>query len=152
MGRITSFVAALTACGAICVAGAAPAAAQSAQQEAETLRRLDIMLMVSSLRCRFGEHDMRPEYGRFTTRHMNVLNQAARTMQARYTRRQMDTLQTTMANVYGQGHPWLDCAGLQQRTEELAQARTRVELLAAADELLAAEPAQRSTLIARYAE
>jgi len=151
MGRISTFMAAVAAGAALC-AGAVPAAAQMADREAEQLRRLDIMLMVTALRCRFGEHDMQPAYGRFTTQHMSVLNQAAREMQGRYSRRQMDTLQTTMANQYGQGHPWLDCAGLLQRTEALAGRHTRVELLAAADELLAAAPPQRATLIARYGE
>ena len=150
MGRIKSLIALLAACGSLCTVTVTPVSAQMVQREAEQLRRLDIMLMVTSLRCRFGEHDMQPAYGRFTTRHMSVLNQAARAMQARYSRRQMDTVQTTMANQYGQGHPWLDCAGLLQRTEELAQQRTRVELLAAADELLASAPPQRSTLVARY--
>lgn len=136
-----------------------PAAAQSWDSEAEALRRLDIMLMVTSLRCRRGADDFQSDYQRFTAHHLATLNQASRELSADYAlrhgeraaRRRLDTISTTMANQYGQGHPWLDCAALHEATRRLAQGGDRRTLLAAAGELLSAGPAQ-STLVARYGQ
>lgn len=136
-----------------------PAAAQSWDSEAEALRRLDIMLMVTSLRCRMGADDFQTEYQRFTAHHRATLNQASRELSAGYAlrlgeraaRRRLDTISTTMANQYGQGHPWLDCAALHEATRQLAQGGDRRTLLAAAGELLGAGPVQ-GTLVARYGQ
>lgn len=138
---------------------AQPAVAQSWDSEAEALRRLDIMLMVTSLRCRRGADDFQAEYQRFTAHHLATLNQASRELSADYAqrhgeraaRRRLDTISTTMANQYGQGHPWLDCAALHEATRRLAQGGDRRTLLAAAGELLGAGPVQ-STLVARYGQ
>jgi hypothetical protein len=137
-----------------------PLAAQSAADEAELLRRLDIMLMVTALRCRHGADDFQADYNRFAVRHLATLNQASRQMQAvhaahygeRSARRYLDTISTSMANRYGQGHPWLDCAALGQVTRGLAQSDGRQVLLAAAEELLADGAPIRESLVARYGE
>lgn len=49
---------------------------------AEQLRRLDIMLMVTSLRCRKTVDDFQADYGDFTQEHLSELNDAARSLQA----------------------------------------------------------------------
>ena len=113
--------------------------------DAEKLRRLDIMLMVTGLRCRTTADNFQPDYGRFTTIHYTTLNGAAQVMKADMARRYgaagaaraLDKLSVTMANDYGSGHPWLSCAQLKQVTQDLVAARGPGPLLAAADQLLA---------------
>ncbi|MFO1256584.1 MAG: S-adenosyl-L-homocysteine hydrolase [Sphingomonadaceae bacterium] len=111
---------------------------------AEKLRRLDIMLMVTGLRCRKTADNFQPEYGRFTTNHFATLNAAAQTLKAEYARsygaaganRALDRMSVQMANQYGQGHPWLNCAQLKQVTRTLADMRGEAPLYEAADDLL----------------
>ncbi len=139
---------------------AAPVAAQSTNAEAEMLRRLDIMLMVTALRCRFGEDDFQADYNRFATRHLDTMNRAANQLQADYTarggtrqaRRALDQLSTGMANRYGQGHPWLECGQLRSVAQRLSEASGREVLLAAAEDLLEDMAPPRETMLARYGE
>ena len=134
-----------------------PAAAQVASSEAEQLRQLDIMLMVTALRCRTDAADFQDDYNRFSARHLATMNQAARELRANYGTgqqavRRLDRLSTTIANRFGQGHPWLECSQLRQVTRDLADSSGRQVLLAAADELLAEGAPRRDTLVARYGE
>lgn len=141
MGSHTTWKAAL-ALGAL-LAGM-PASADTGMSGAEKLRRLDIMLMVTGLRCRTGADDFREDYGRFTTRHIAELNRASDAMKADLARRfgdagaarALDRLSVTMANAYGQGHPWLTCAELRTVTRGLASMEGTVALEEAADQLL----------------
>lgn len=115
--------------------------------DAEKLRRLDIMLMVTGLRCRTSADNFQADYGRFTTKHYLTLNGAAQTMKADLARRHgaagatraLDKLSVTMANAYGQGHPWLSCGQLKQVTRDLVAARGSAPLIEAADQLLASK-------------
>ena len=149
MGRDRLFVAVLGMALATTLA-AGQGRAQSMPSEAEQLRRLDIMLMVTSLRCRYGEDDFRPEYNAFTARHLATLNEAGRALQRGRGVRSLDTISTTMANRYGTGHPWLDCAQLRGVVQQLSETGDRRQLLAAANELLADGP-RRADLVAAYA-
>lgn len=123
----------------------ATSAAANPADQAEKLRRLDIMLMVTGLRCRATPDDFRPEYRRFTTRHIAVLNAASDQLKAHYAARlgperaarALDRISVTMANAYGQGHPWLSCAQLKVAARGLADAQGAAVLLEAADQLLA---------------
>ncbi|MEQ1496689.1 MAG: S-adenosyl-L-homocysteine hydrolase [Novosphingobium sp.] len=116
--------------------------------QAEKLRRLDIMLMVTGLRCRTTKDNFNAEYGRFTTAHLGTLNAASRTLKADYAKRYgavganraLDKLSVQMANQYGQGHPWLSCGQLKQVAGSLAQMRGVEPLVAAADEVLDSGP------------
>ena len=127
---------------------ATPAAAQGDLGSAERLRRLDIMLMVTALRCRFGPDNFQPDYEAFSARHLGTLNGAARdltqALSARYgaqgARRALDRLSTSMANGYGMGHPTMDCGQLKHVTQDLAYATASNDLPAAADLLLADGP------------
>lgn len=111
---------------------------------AEKLRRLDIMLMVTALRCRNTPDNFTAEYGQFTSNHMAELNQANAELRddlgARFgaarANRELDRLSTEMANQYGQGHPWLTCADLHSVARDLADVRGTGTLLEAADQLL----------------
>ena len=133
---------------AACVAAAGmvlsfPAAAGGMGQ-AEKIRRLDIMLMVTGLRCRTTADDFQREYGRFTTNHIGELNAAARELRADYAPRlgpakadrALDKLSVQMANQYGQGHPWLNCGQLKQVATTLADMRGLQPLVEAANDLL----------------
>ncbi|WP_420810777.1 S-adenosyl-L-homocysteine hydrolase [Croceicoccus ponticola] len=127
------------------VGAAVPVHAASDYSSAEKLRKLDIMLMVTALRCRHGSQNFQRDYEKFSAAHNVTMQGAAKTLQASYAtkagakgaRRQLDTISVGMANRYGQGHPWLECAELKQVTQNLAADRDSSRLLAAADELLA---------------
>ena len=124
--------------------------AASAQSQDEQVRKLDIMLMVTSLRCRMGQDDFQPHYRKFTTNHITALNAAARRLEsglvkrhgAKGAKRALDRISVGMANQYGQGHPWLNCAELKEITHDLSKSKDPVVLSQAADELLG--PAPRS--------
>lgn len=123
---------------------AAPVQAQDTSQ-AEKLRRLDIMLMVTGLRCRTTPDNFQADFANFEAAHLSALNAAAAELRdglvARYgvggAPRALDRISTGMANEYGQGHPWLDCADLRIVTRSLAQMRGTPALVEAADQLLA---------------
>ena len=127
-----------------------PAAATTGMSQAEKLRRLDIMLMVTGLRCRSTSDNFTSDYGRFTAAHMGELNAASSTLKADMARRYgavganraLDRLSTQMANEYGQGHPWLNCGQLKLVTRSLADMRGTAPLVEAADELLGRGPQQ----------
>ena len=133
---------------AACVAAAGmvlsfPAAAGGTGQ-AEKIRRLDIMLMVTGLRCRTTANNFQREYGLFTTNHIGELNAAARELKADYAAklgpakadRALDKLSVQMANQYGQGHPWLNCGQLKRVASTLADMRGLQPLVEAANDLL----------------
>lgn len=120
-----------------------PAQAGSMGQ-AEKLRRLDIMLMVTGLRCRTTQYNFQADYGRFTTNHIAELNAASREMKANLAKRHgivgaaraLDKISVTMANDYGNGHPWLGCDQLKKVASGLAAAKGSGPLVEAADQLL----------------
>jgi hypothetical protein len=140
MNRISGVAAGLVA---ISMVFAAPASAQSVDS-AEKIRKLDIMLMVTSLRCRKGVDNFQKDYERFSASHLAELNAASNTLKADLSKRQgavgakkaLDKISVGMANAYGNGHPWLDCAGLKQVAQELASQKKPGVLLAAADTYL----------------
>lgn len=112
--------------------------------QAEKLRRLDIMLMVTGLRCRTTAYNFQADYGRFTTNHIAALNAASRELKANLAKRHgaaganraLDKLSVTMANDYGNGHPWLGCDQLKKIASGLAAAKGTGPLVEAADQLL----------------
>lgn len=122
--------------------------AGAAQGDAQKLRRMDIMLMVTGLRCRTTADDFIADYGRFTSSHMAELNAANRELRAELAatsgeagaERALDRISTTMANEYGAGHPWLSCAELRQVTKSLALVKGRETLVEAAGQLLDRQP------------
>jgi hypothetical protein len=144
----------IAATAALTLAGAAPAHA-SAPGEAEKLRKLDIMLMVTGLRCRTTPDDFRDDFAAFESAHMGELNGAAAQLRQDLVAtagvtgaaRALDRISTGMANQYGQGHPWLDCAQLKQAARVLTQIKGRDTLVEAADQLLS--PVQGTQLALR---
>ena len=125
---------------AISLAAGTPALASGAGASdmgaAEKIRRLDIMLMVTGLRCRTGADNFQADYRKFTTNHIATLNRSARSLSAEMGQRALDRLSVTMANDYGQGHPWLSCKELKMVARNLAEVRGDAPLIEAADQLL----------------
>ncbi len=145
---ISQLAMAVACSAALAMPGVAQASAPPS--DAQHLRELNIMLMVTSLRCRNTEHDFRTEYQQFNAAHYRQINSASHTvkrqMEARYgkrgTKRALDKVDVQIANSYGVGHPWLSCAELKVKARELSAERDRVRLSAAARELLGPKPAQ----------
>ena len=145
--RKTYLVAALLAVTGL--VGAMPAQAQSCwgteAVDAAKLRSLDIMLMVTALRCRMGADNFQPEYYDFSAAHRAELNVANGVLRAQFTgagtttaNRALDRMSTGIANSYGLGHPELGCRELRLITRDLASTGVRGALLDAADALVGA--------------
>ncbi|WP_230293024.1 S-adenosyl-L-homocysteine hydrolase [Croceicoccus sp. Ery5] len=144
-------IAAAASAAAMLVAAPATAATQAEVSQAESLRKLDIMLMVTSLRCRKGAFDFQADYNEFSAKRLPIMKSAYATLKSghvarlgeRGAKREMDKISVGMANQYGLGHPWLECDQLKQVTQDLAHNGGHAELLLAAEHLLApARPAQ----------
>lgn len=127
----------------------APAQAQACwgpqAVDAAKLRNLDIMLMVTALRCRMGPDNFQPEYYKFSAAHQAALNRANGTIRAQFAgtgpvaaNRALDKMSVTIANSYGMGHPEMGCKQLRQVTRDLARPQAPGGLLAAADTLVGA--------------
>ena len=146
MGKFNKVAAVLAAMSSFALG--MPAQAQTPTGEAASLRKLDIMLMVSSLRCRFGADNFQADYARFSTNQYSTMQGAYNTLNADYSARMgaagakkaLDTISVGMANRYGQGHPWLGCSELKTMTQDLAGTADRGRLLAVADEVLQDSP------------
>ena len=126
---------------------ATPVAVQAGgNDEAEAVRKLDIMLMVTSLRCRTTADNFQADYQRFSSSHLSALNAASRQLQADLIKqgntgkRALDKISVGMANEYGNGHPWLGCGELKQIARSLASDTTSARLAVAAHELLSSKP------------
>ena len=145
MTFIKRAAASLTAFGVLAIPTAVHA---GAGDQAEALRKLDIMLMVTSLRCRSTADNFQADYQRFSSSHLTVLNAASRMLEANMAKntgpsgakRALDKISVGMANEYGRGHPWLNCGELKQITRDLAADKDSAYLANAADELLSSRP------------
>ncbi|WP_404481634.1 S-adenosyl-L-homocysteine hydrolase [Novosphingobium sp. BL-52-GroH] len=135
------------AAGAVgCIAMAMPA--NAAEGDAQKLRRMDIMLMVTGLRCRTTADNFIEDYGRFTSSHMTELNEANHELRTQLAaeageegaERALDRMSVVMANEYGGGHPWLTCHDLRQVAQSLALVKGRDTLVEAAGQLLERQP------------
>lgn len=137
------YAAALAAVATLVTSGPANA---GPSQDAEAVRKLDIMLMVTSLRCRRTADNFQADYQRFSANNLTALNAASRTLQADLLRkgntgkRALDKISVSMANEYGNGHPWLGCGELKQITRDLSSGKNATQLAAAADDLLSSRP------------
>ncbi|MCW1402679.1 S-adenosyl-L-homocysteine hydrolase [Novosphingobium sp. MW5] len=112
--------------------------------DAEKLRRLDIMLMVTGLRCRNGASNFQADFEAFEAAHLGTLNGAAAALREglvathgeKGAERALDRISTMMANEYGAGHPWLECSELKIVASSLARMQGAEPLIEAADQLL----------------
>ena len=131
---------------ALATSGGILAEVSGGMSGAEKLRRLDIMLMVTSLRCRDTLDDFQLEFSNFEANHTGDLKVANRQLQADFIRKygaggaakQMDHIKVEMANTYGNGHPWMGCHDLKSMTHDMALMRGPAPVLTVADQLLGA--------------
>lgn len=126
--KISGKVAAL-ALAAMMVANPAQACWTNAEQDAAKVANLNMLMMVSALRCRAGQDNFLAEYNRFVSLNNGAIgaqNAAvkahfARTDGARAAEGAADRFIINIANHYGGGHRTLGCAELRQVAGELAQ-------------------------------
>ena len=146
MNKLTAAAAALAASSLVANAPAQASPCWGPQAVAAAkLRNLDIMLMVTALRCRKGADDFQPDYYKFAGAHQAELNRANGVLRAQFAgagpvaaNRALDKMSVVIANSYGTGHPELGCRELRGVTRDLAAARAPGTLLAAADTLVGA--------------
>lgn len=126
----------------------APSREEPAADMAEKLRKLDIMLMVTGLRCRTSADNFLEDFQAFEAAHMSELNAAARDLKTQIAaqegkdaaERALDRIGVSMANQFGGGHPWLDCHALKELAHALAITQGTAVLRDAADLALGAGP------------
>lgn len=112
------------------------------EQDAAKIAKLNMMLMATSLRCRFGADDFQGIYGSFVrqynpvmgTQHSMIKAHFAQTMNAFSADMALDKLMVNYANNYGAGHQTMNCAQLKAFTSNIvAENHTTITLAAAAD-------------------
>ena len=141
------FIAVAALLAASTMVASAPAQAQACWNanavNAAKVRNLDIMLMVTALRCRLGPDNFQPDYYKFSAAHQAELNVANGVIRAQFSGvgpkaavRALDKMSVVIANSYGTGHPNLGCKELRRITSDLAASRVPGNLLAAADALV----------------
>ena len=141
------FIAVAALLAASTMVASAPAQAQACWNanavNAAKVRNLDIMLMVTALRCRMGPDNFQPDYYKFSAAHRAELNVANGMIRAQFAGagpkaavRALDKMSVVIANSYGTGHPNLGCKELRRITSDLAASRVPGNLLAAADALV----------------
>jgi len=109
--------------------------------DAAKLRQLDVMLLVSSLRCRTGSDDFRNEYDSFLIRNRGelgvanrrILSELSPQLGARGAANALDKLSVALANHYGQHSATAPCAVLKGAAAELGRPHGAGALVAAAD-------------------
>jgi hypothetical protein len=125
----TSKASVLCALAAIIMALPAQACWTNAEQDAAKVANLNMMMMVSALRCRKGPDDFLAEYNRFVKNNNPVIgsqNAAVRSHFARISDNgnadaAMDKFIIGIANSYGGGHGRLDCGELKVVAQDLSQ-------------------------------
>lgn len=141
----------------VCLILAPPARAEEAPSVARKINQVDVMLLVTSLRCRFGADDFRSEYEELHARHQAEFSEANSQLKAEFLKhdasaaaqRSFDSFITKVANTYGNGHPWLGCAELRSITGTLAKMEGSGPLIEAYGQLVAGAPPQFALASAR---
>lgn len=139
--------AAFAAMIALALAGQAQAASNcltGAALDAAKLRQLDVMLLVSSLRCRKGVDDFRAEYDSFLLRNRaelgvanrRILSELSPRLGARGAMDALDRMSVSLANRYGQDSATASCSELKQTAAALGAPHDAGALVAAADYLI----------------
>lgn len=120
--------AALFALAAALMAHPAQACWTHAEQNAAKVANLNMMMMVSALRCRKGADDFLADYNRFVKNNNPVIGAQNATVRSHFARingsgsadAAMDKFVIGIANHYGSGHDRLGCAQLKALASDLA--------------------------------
>jgi hypothetical protein len=125
--KVTGKVAAL-ALAATLAAHPAQACWTNAEADAAKLANLNMMMMVSALRCRNGQDNFLNEYNRFVKSNNAMLGAQNATMKNHFARMNgaksaesaMDKYVISLANHYGSGHESMGCAELKSVAGDMA--------------------------------
>ena len=134
------------------VATPAHACWTNAEQDAARIANMNQMLMVSALRCRFGNDNFLSDYNRFVRQNNDVLASQHNIIKARYARTmgqkaafaELDRFMIALSNYYGGGHGDPDCAKLEKLSGELSRGRQDVKTLALIADEVVGVPRQAS--------
>jgi hypothetical protein len=146
--KITRKVAAIAAAMAMIVAQPAQACWSDHEAQAASVANLNMMLMVSALRCRKGADNFLAEYNRFVKSNNATLGAQNALIKTRFTRMNgaqaaegaMDRFTIGLANSYGGGSATMDCSALKKLASDLAGKSQDSSALIAIAELKAGTP------------
>jgi hypothetical protein len=110
-----------------------------AAQDAAKISNLNMMLMVTALRCRNGQDNFLAQYNKFVRANNALLGsqnsliraQFARTLGANGAEAALDKLATGYANSYGAGHPTMGCKELKALATRVADEKQGAASLSA---------------------
>jgi hypothetical protein len=117
----------------------------AAEQDAAKISSLNMLLMVSALRCRNGADNFLPEYNAFVKSNNSVLGsqnglirqQFSRSLGASRAELAADQLTVGFANHYGAGHETMGCSELKALTTDVSlSSHSVIELAALADQMV----------------
>ena len=118
--KISGKFAAMSALIGIAFAQPAQACWSDTEAKAASVANLNMMMMVSALRCRKGPNNFLDDYNRFVKANTSVVGSQNAIVKARFARLlgaksadgALDRLTVGYANHYGGGHATMDCAAL----------------------------------------
>jgi hypothetical protein len=127
--RVPGKVAAFFALAATMAANPAQACWTNAEHDAAQVANLNMMMMVTALRCRNGKDNFLNEYNRFVKSNNPVLGAQNATVRSHFARLNgakgadsaMDKYIISLANSYGSGHDSKGCGQLKVIAGQLAQ-------------------------------
>jgi hypothetical protein len=131
------------------VANPAQACWTSIEHDAAKVANLNTMMMVSALRCRYGQDNFLSEYNQFVRTHNHLLGSQNAAVRSHFARMNgakgadsaLDRFVIGIANHYGAGHKSLGCIELKQLARELAsKSHDGASLLALAETNIEAVP------------
>ncbi len=125
----TGKAAALCALAATMISAQAQACWTNAEQDAAKVANLNMMMMVSALRCRNGADDFLADYNRFVKNNNPVIGSQNAAVRSHFVRingakgadAAMDKFIIGIANSYGGGHDRLGCGQLKAVAKDLSR-------------------------------
>jgi hypothetical protein len=110
-----------------------------AAQDAAKISNLNMMLMVTALRCRGGNDNFLAQYNKFVKTNNALLGsqnaliraQFSKTVGLRGAETALDKLATGYANSYGAGHPTMNCHELKALATQVAEEKQDIASLSA---------------------
>jgi hypothetical protein len=147
--KISGKVAAVVALAATMAASPAQACWTNAERDAAQVANLNMMMMVTALRCRGGKDNFLNEYNRFVKSNNPVLGAQNAAVRGHFARLHghkaadsaMDKYIIALANNYGGGHEGKGCGQLKEIAGQLAhKGHSAASLLAIAEANVEKQP------------
>lgn len=136
--RLKGKMAAMTAALGMLVAQPAQACWSDHEAKAASVANLNMMMMVTALRCRNGKDNFLSDYNRFVKNNNGVLGSQNAVIKARFARLNgvkgaegaTDRFTIGLANHYGTGHATMGCGELKKLAADLgSKSRDSVALI-----------------------